>query len=144
MRTFIQLLDGIGYATVITPTDAPDHSVTPDNVTAIEVFTDNPDQFLNKRYDEVTKSWSEPELFIYGDVDKTGRIIEIRQTYLPAEVIGKPIITPEVRPDWLWINQEWVIPEVIDVQEVEQPLSIGNTEETEEERLARVAAANQK
>ena len=42
MRTFIQLRDNIGYATLNTPTNMPDHTVTPDHTTAVEVFTDNP------------------------------------------------------------------------------------------------------
>ena len=143
MRTFIQLRDGIAYATLITPNDSPDHTVTPDNVPAIEVFTDNADEFLGKIYDEATKSWSEPKLFVYGDIDENGRIIEIRKTYFESETIGKPLITSDVKPDWRWVNGDWVIPEVIDAEIIEQPLSIDITaNETEEERLARVAAAN--
>ena len=144
MRTFIQLRNGIGYATVITPTDEPDHSVTPDHITAIEVFTDNPDQFLNKKYDEVAKSWSEAEVFVYGDVDENGRIIELRKTYFESDTVGKPLITSEVRPDWLWINGKWIIPEVIDVEVIEEPnphiIDIEN--ESDETRLARIAKFN--
>jgi hypothetical protein len=145
MRTFIQLRDGIGFATVMTPEGEPDHSVTPDNITAIEVFTENADQFLNKKYDEDTKSWSEAEVFVYGDVDENGRIIELRKTYFINDIGNKPIITAEVRPDWRWVNGEWIIPEVIDVEVIPNELNphyIDIENESEETRLARIAKFN--
>jgi hypothetical protein len=143
MRTFIQLRNGVGYATVITPEGAPDHSVTPDDTTAIEVFTDNPDQFLKMKYDAETKSWSEAEYIVYADFDHEGRLTDIRRTYFVHETEGKAILTSEVKPDWRWVDGEWVKP-YIEAEEVVASITapyIDPETETEEERLARVAGS---
>lgn len=111
MRTFIQLHNGIGYAVLHTEGE-PDHSVTPDHITAIEVFTSDPDQFLKKKYSESTKSWSDAELIVFAELNDRGEIIEVRRTYFEHEVTG-PIITPDVAPNAMWINNEWVTPQII-------------------------------
>lgn len=111
MRTFIQLRDGIGYATVITPTDAPDHTVTPDDTTAIEVFTENADQFLKMQYDAETKSWSEAPLIRWAEVNEDGVPIEIRRTVFIHEVPNPSLIMPdEVTPFWKLIDGVWTEP----------------------------------
>lgn len=133
MPTFIQLRDGIGYAVVRTHGE-PDHSITPDHTTAVLCEDENPEQYLNKKYDEKSNTWSDAELIVFGEVDNQGRIIEIRRTFFIHEADGKPILTPEVQPDWRWINNEWVIPEIIEVEQlaVEAPKLTA-----EEERLIR-------
>jgi hypothetical protein len=82
MRTFIQLRNGVGYASVITPTDEPDHTITPDHTTAIEVFTADPDQFLKKKYDAETKTWSDAPVYRYAEVNNDGVPVEIKRTFL--------------------------------------------------------------
>ena len=118
MKTFIQLRDGVGFATLIVPDGEPDHSVTPDHTTAVEVFTDNPDQFLKMKYDEKTKSWSEAELYVFAELDDLGRVIELRRTYFLHEADGKPLLSQEtlrdLRPDWTWDGEKWNIPQAID------------------------------
>ena len=89
MRTFIQLRNSVGYAIVITPEGEPDHSVTPDHTTAVEVFTENPDQFLNKKYNEETSTdpWTaaavlnierDPRIkvVVLGAVSKRGELVD--------------------------------------------------------------------
>jgi hypothetical protein len=139
MRTFIQLRNGVGYATLITPEAEPDHTVTPDHTTAIEVFTDNPDQFLKMKYNAETKTWSEAPLIIYGVIDNFGRVIEIRRTVFPHEAEGLPIITEsllsELRPDWTWDGEKWNVPNIVEAEVVSNelsaatdPLAIGNSQ----------------
>jgi hypothetical protein len=137
MKTFIQLRDGVGYAVIRTTGDV-DHTVTPDHTTAVEVETENPDQFINMKYNETTKSWSEPELIYYAVVDRDGNIIEVRKTYFIHETDGFGVITPEVKNDWKWINGEWVTPYI---EVIEVPQAIESRPETEEERLANVRRA---
>lgn len=136
MKSFIQLHDGIGFAIIHTEGDV-DHTVTPDHITAVEVDSDNPSQFLKMKYDEKTKSWSQAPLIYYGEVDDRGNVIEIRRTYFVHETEGMPILPEDFEPNWKWINNEWVKPyiesEVI-VSELTAPT------ETEEERIARVTA----
>ncbi len=122
MRTFIQLKNGVGYATLITPSDAPDHSVTPDDTTAIEVFTDNPDQFLKKVYDAETKSWSEAPLIRWAQVNQNGVMVEIGRTYFQHEVPNDALIVPEgVDGSYTWIDGEWVAPVIIVESTVVEP-----------------------
>lgn len=109
MRTFIQLRDGIGYATLITPDNEPDHTVTPDDTTAIEVFTDNPDQFLKMKYNEETKTWSESPLIYWAVLNQQGRIIEVCRTYFLHEVNG-PILPEDGETDWCYSEGQWVKP----------------------------------
>lgn len=140
MRTFIQLRDGVGYATLKVVDGEPDHTVTPDHTTAIEVFTENPDDFLKMKYDEKTKSWSPAPLIIYGVVDDSGNIIELRRTVFEHETEGHVLIPEDFQGNWRWVNNEWVKPEIIDVT-IQDQLALQAPEETEEERLARVRAA---
>jgi len=141
MKTFIQLRDGIGFATVIVPDGEPDHSVTPDHTTAIEVTTDNPDQFLKMKYDEKTKTWSEAPLIVYGVLDDFGNIIELRRTYFIHETEGHVVIPSDFEPTWRWVDNEWVKPVVIQAVSSNDSLVIEAPQETEEERLARVKEA---
>jgi hypothetical protein len=123
MRTFIQLRDGIGYATLSTPAGEPDHSVTPDHTTAIEVFTDNADQFIGKQYNAETKSWSDAEVLFWAEIAHNGAIMQINKTVFQHEVNG-PLLTPEVESHWKWVDGEWVAPktadEVLAAQQVAQ------------------------
>lgn len=121
MRTFIQLRNGVGYAIIITPTEAPDHTVTPDHTTAIEVFTDNADQFLKMKYEAETKSWSDAPLFVYGVLDEDGNIIEIRRTVFEYETDRHILIPADFERDWRWVDNEWVKPVPI---AIEPPIEI--------------------
>jgi hypothetical protein len=109
MRTFIQLRDSIGYATVITPAGEPDHTVTPEDTNAIEVFTDNPDQFLNKKYNAESNSWSDSPLITYAIVADDGSILEIRNTYFNFDIKG-PVIETDISLNSKWVNNQWLEP----------------------------------
>jgi hypothetical protein len=111
MRTFIQLRDGVGYATIITPTDAPDHSVTPDHTTAVEVFTTDPDQFLKKKYDADTNSWSEAPIIRYAEINSQGDIIEIKYTVFTHEIDHNTKLMEEDTTTFhKWRDGEWQPP----------------------------------
>lgn len=107
MRTFIQLKNNIGFATINVADGEPDHTVTPDDTTSIEVFTSDPDQFLKKKYDLETNSWSDAPLYVYAELNNVGEIIEIKRTVFIHEVSG-PLYTEECSPSSRWINNEWV------------------------------------
>ena len=115
MRTFIQLRDGIGFATLITPAGEPDHTVTPDHTTAIEVFTDNPDQFLKMKYNAETKTWSEAPILRYADINERGEIIEIRRTVYQHEIDhNTKLMELDTTPEHKWIDGGWVAPIVFE------------------------------
>ena len=107
MRTFIQLQDNIGWA-VVRSNEMPDHTNTPANITIVEVFTSEPEQFLKKKYNPETTSWSDVDLITFAEVNNKGSIIEIKRTYFNHEVTG-PIITEDIPLDSKWINDNWVI-----------------------------------
>ncbi len=149
MRTFIQLRDGIGYATLITPSDAPDHSVTPDHTNAIEVFTDNPDQFLKQIYNAETKSWSPAPILRYAEINVNGEIIEVKRTVFPHEIDhDTKLMEDDTTHLHKWVDGAWVAPLVIEpnptivqptvVEVIPQvaPL-IPETDTEKEQRLAR-------
>ncbi len=111
MRTFIQLRDGIGYATINTPTNEPDHTVTPDHTTAIEVFTDNSEQFIGKQYNAETKSWTDAPVIRFAELNQNGVPIEIRRTVFAYTVPNDAVIMPdEVDGSYTFIDNEWVAP----------------------------------
>jgi hypothetical protein len=111
MRTFIQLRNGIGFATLNTPTNAPDHTVTPDHTTAIEVFTDNPEQFLKMKYDAETKSWSDCPVFRYAEINTLGEIIEIKRTVFEHEIdADTKLMDDDTTSSHKWVNGAWVAP----------------------------------
>lgn len=123
MRTFIQLRNGVGYATLTTPAEEPDHSVTPDHTTAIEVFTDNPDQFLKMKYDAETKSWSQAPVLRYAEINGQGEIIEIKHTVFEHEIDeDTKLMEADTTPAHKWIDGGWVfnfIPPAIQPEPVE-------------------------
>jgi hypothetical protein len=122
MRTFIQLRGGVGYATITTPTDEPDHSVTPDHTTAIEVFTENADQFLKMQYDAETKSWSEAPLIRWAEINQHGVPIEIGRTVFLHEVPSNAHIMPDgVDGSYKFIDNEWVAPVIFVESSVVEP-----------------------
>ena len=146
MRTFIQLRDGIGYAALITPSDAPDHSVTPEHTTAIEVFTDNPDQFLKQMYNAETKSWTPAPILRYADINEKGEIIEVKRTVFSHEVdVDTKLMDDDTTHLHTWVDGAWVAPAVTEpnppsVQPVEVmpqvPPAIPETDAEKEARLA--------
>jgi hypothetical protein len=122
MRTFIQLRDGIGFASLATPYSEPDHSVTPDHTTAVEVFTDNPDQFLGKQYNAETKSWSDAPLIRYAELNENGIPIEICRTFFAHTIPSNAAIMPdEADSNWQVINGQWVAPIIYVDSQVIQP-----------------------
>ena len=122
MRTFIQLRDGIGYATLTTPAGEPDHSVTPDHTTAIEVFTDNPDQFLGKQYNAEANSWSDAPVIRYAELNQNGVLVEIRRTVFAHTVPNDAVTMPDdADGNWRFIDNEWVAPVIYVESEVVEP-----------------------
>jgi len=119
MRTFIQLRDGIGFATITTAGEV-DHSVTPEHTTAIEVFTDNPDQFLKKLYNFDTQSWTDAPLYRYAELNENGNIIEVRRTPFLPEIPSNAVLMAEnVDFTWRYLDGEWVAP-VVEIDLVPQ------------------------
>lgn len=135
MRTFIQLKNGIGFATLNVPTDVePDHTVTPDDTTAIEVFTDNPDQFLKMSYNKETKTWSEAPLLRWAQVNSNGVMVEIGRTYFVHEIPSDAIIVPEeVDGSYKWIDGEWVAPVLFVESNVVEPGPVQMIESSNDE-----------
>lgn len=117
MRTFIQLRDGIGYATLTTPADAPDHTITPDHTTAVEVFTENPEQFLKMKYDLETKSWLEAQVLRYAEINPFGDIIEIKYTVFTHEIDhDTKLMEDDTTTLHKWRDGEWILPSVVHLE----------------------------
>jgi len=113
MRTFIQLRNGIGYATINTSGEL-DHSVTPNHTTAVEVFTDNPEQFLCKTYNAETNTWTDTPIIRFAEINENGELIEIRRTVFTHEIPNNTVVMPnEANNLWKFINGEWVEPPVV-------------------------------
>jgi len=80
MKTFIQLKDNIGWASVNTDGEVQG---------SIEVEAGTGDSYIGKKY--IDGSWSDAELIKYAIVDAEGTVIEVKQTYYPSEVTGTVI-----------------------------------------------------
>jgi hypothetical protein len=109
MRTFIQLKNNIGFSTIKT-IDEPNHLVTPDDTTCVEVFTDDAEQFLKKTYNSETKSWSDSPVLQFAEVNSNGDIIEIRKTVFEHEVNENYILMPDnITHKDKYIDGQWVV-----------------------------------
>lgn len=101
MRTFIQLKDGIGWASVNT---------TGEIEGAIEVESGTGDFYIKKKYENGV--WSEADIIKFAEVNDDGSIIEIFRTYFPSEVNG-PVMTVETKSTSKWIDGSWVHTETV-------------------------------
>lgn len=101
MRTFIQFKDDIASAYVQTPGET----------SGVEVFTDNPEQFLGKKLTS-EGTWIDVEEIKYAIVDEEGNILEIRKTVYPSTVGNNPIMSAEVKPNWKWDGSNFVAAEI--------------------------------
>lgn len=139
MRTFIQLRNGVGYATIVTPANEPDHTVTPDHTTAVEVFTENPEQFLKMQYNAETKTWSEAPVIRYAQINSYGDIVEINYTVFEHEIDhDTKLMNDDTTTLHKWIDGEWVAPIIhvasTIVAEEEQPMIQSPRAEIENEQ----------
>lgn len=98
MRTFIQLKDGIGWASVNTTSEIEG---------AIEVDSGTGDFYIKKKYDNGV--WSDAELIKFAEINEDGDIVEIKRTYFSSEVDG-PIMDSDTKPNYKWIDGAWVEP----------------------------------
>lgn len=101
MRTFIQLKDGIGWASVNT---------TGEIEGAIEVESGTGDFYIKKKYEN--EVWSEADIIKFAEINDDGSIIEILRTYFPSEVNG-PVMTAETQSTSKWIDGAWVHTEAV-------------------------------
>ena len=102
MRTFIQFKDDIASAYVNTPGETD----------GVEVFTENPEQFLGKKLTS-EGVWVDAEEIKYAIVDEDGLITEIRKTLYPSTVGNNPIMSAEVKPNWTWDGYNFIAPTVV-------------------------------
>ena len=92
MRTFVQLKDGIGWASVNT---------TGEIENAIEVEYGNGDFYIKKKYEDGV--WSDAEMIKFAEINEDGSIIEIRRTYFSSEVNG-PIMLADTKNTSKWVD----------------------------------------
>ena len=111
MKTFIQLRNNIGFAVLHTQGE-PDHSVTPDHTTAVDVTGHrDPESLLKQIYDHETKTWTPAPVFKIADIGKLGDIVEIRRTVFTHEIDEDSVVMPEgVDFRYKYIDGEWVAP----------------------------------
>lgn len=112
MRTFVQLKDNVGFATVNTEGETE----------GIEVEFGTGEEYLKKVYNN--GAWEPAPLIWFAEIGYDGNIIEIRRTYYSSEVGDNPIITPDIKSNAKWINNEWVQEEYIDAIIIEKPKAI--------------------
>jgi hypothetical protein len=96
MRTFIQLKDNIGWASVNTDGEVEG---------SIEVEVGTGDFYINKKY--LDGVWSDAEIIRFAEINEYGEIIEIKQTYYSSEVSGV-IMDSSTKSTSKWIDNAWV------------------------------------
>lgn len=96
MKTFIQLKDSVGWASVNTTGEVEG---------GIEVDSGTGDFYIKKKYENGI--WSEAELIRYAEINEDGDVIEIKRTYFSSEVDG-PILSVDIKSTAKWIDGAWV------------------------------------
>lgn len=111
MKTFIQTYNNIGFAIIYT-NEGPDHSVTPEEITAIDITgQENPESLIGKRYEPANQTWVDAQLYKFALVNDSGDIIEINKTVYTHEIDVNAILMPEgVDFKYKYINGEWLAP----------------------------------
>lgn len=117
MKTFIQLKDSIGFASVNTEGETE----------GIEVEFGTGEAYLNKSY--ANNQWGDvAPLIWYAELNYDGSIIELRKTRFISEIGNNPIITPDVSLAAKWINGQWVEPVIIIPEEPQPAITAPNSE----------------
>lgn len=121
MRTFIQFKDDVAFSTVQTQGETE----------GIEVFTEEPEQFLKKKY--IDGTWVDAPVIRYAILDETDTVVQIDKTWYPSLVGSNPVVTdPSVGINWKWDGVKFISPEqanvgeFIDAEIVEPTQSITN------------------
>ena len=106
MKTFIQLKDNIGFASVNTPGQTD----------GIEVETGTEDNYIGKLY--LDGQWSVAPIISYAIIDGNGYIVEVRQTKFSSELGSWPEWNSEIPLNWRWLDGAWIDPSPI----IEEPI----------------------
>jgi len=133
MAIFIQTLENIGFALLNTHGE-PDHSVTPDHTTAVDVSDhSNPESLLGKKYDPATKTWSEAPLFYFVTQLINGVVHQTNSTVFKSHITGD-VVPAECGYGWVKnddgsysapANPIFVTSTVIEPSQIEAPISGG-------------------
>jgi len=107
MKTFVQLKDGVGFAYVNTAGETD----------GIEVQYGTGEEYINKTHSDGV--WNDAPLIWYAEINYDGTIIEIKKTRFISEVGTNPILTPDIKANFKWLNGEWINPEESMVNETE-------------------------
>lgn len=110
MKTFIQLKDGVGWASVNTDGEVSG---------SIEVDSGSGDFYIKKKY--IDGVWSDADIIRYAEVNEDGEIIEIKFTYYSSEVNG-PVMDANTKSNSKWINGSWESPVVVQTVITEFPV----------------------
>ena len=119
MKTFIQLKDNIGFASVNTPGQTD----------GIEVEPGTGDQYIGQLYSN--GEWSIAPIINYAILDAQGNIIELRETKFSSELGSWPEWNNEIPLSWRWLDGAWIDPNPI--IETPVPEEIPVPEETPED-----------
>jgi hypothetical protein len=101
MRTFIQFKDNI----------ASSYIQTIEETNGVEVFTDNPDEFIGKILNE-NGTWVVADEIKYAILNEDGNISEIRKTLYSSIVGDNPIMDIDVKSNWKWDGTKFTAPVV--------------------------------
>ena len=101
MRTFIQLKDNVGWASVNTDGEVEG---------SIEVEPNNGDFYIKKKY--INEVWSDADLIRFAEINEDGEILEIKNTYYSSEATTY-IMDSNTKSSSKWINGSWVHAELI-------------------------------
>jgi hypothetical protein len=112
MRTFIQFKDDVAFTTIQTPGETD----------GVEVFTDNPEQFLKKKY--VDGSWVDAPLIRYAILDDSNTVVQIDKTYF-SSLVGENIVIEDgddVRINSVWDGVSFTSPTYIEPIQIAEPI----------------------
>ena len=112
MNHYVQLKDGIVFATLNTPGEIEE------STSIIKVNID-PETLLNKKYDN--GNFIDVPVIKYALIDSNSRVVAIERTIFPSDVRGPIIDNDNVEILWIWDGTTFSAP-IIEQPVVEEAL----------------------
>lgn len=109
MNNYVQLKDGVVFATLVTAGEI----LESESIVKVDV---DPELLLNKKYDG--KSFLDAEYIKYAVIDRNNTVVAINKTLYSSEIYGPIINNDDVEVLWTWDGNTFNPPVIIEPTEI--------------------------